>query len=363
MKITIITVCLNSAKTIAQTIKSVRDQQYDEIEYIVIDGGSTDGTLDIIRENEDIISYWISEPDRGLYDAMNKGIKLARGELTMFLNSDDWYDNNAISCIMDIYGKEKPDVICGGITVIEKNGDRRVDKIKREELKNFYIKFPIFHPATAVRTEILRENPFDIKYKVSADYKQLLQLYDQGRFFYITDENITFYRGTGLSFQRRDLGTREDYSISNDFLNRDVSLEKNFREKVDTQYWFHIFIENMDKPESLTYRCNWLKRKINGMILIYGAGYYGRICLDVLSEAESRIAGFIDRDPLKTGCIIDNTPVMNLEEIKDFDGMIIVAVRWHEDTVIEQLKAYGFKDEKIMNFFLLMAEMEMSRCL
>ena len=92
MKISIITVCLNSKRTIEQTIQSVIGQAHDNCEYIVIDGGSTDGTLEILKKYDGSISTIISEPDEGIYDAMNKGIALATGDIIGILNSDDWYE-------------------------------------------------------------------------------------------------------------------------------------------------------------------------------------------------------------------------------------------------------------------------------
>lgn len=91
MKVSVITVCYNSANTIEKTIKSVISQDYGDIEYIIIDGGSNDGTLDIIDKYKDKISILISEPDKGIYDAMNKGIRIASGEIVGMINSDDWY--------------------------------------------------------------------------------------------------------------------------------------------------------------------------------------------------------------------------------------------------------------------------------
>ena len=94
--VTIVTVCLNAVRTIEQTIQSVIRQTYKNIEYIIIDGGSNDGTLDIIKKYEQHITKYVSEPDEGLYDAMNKGISMAHGEYVLLLNADDSYVDDAV---------------------------------------------------------------------------------------------------------------------------------------------------------------------------------------------------------------------------------------------------------------------------
>ena len=96
MKISVVTVCYNAADTIERTMLSVLNQTYHDIEYIIIDGGSTDGTVDIIRKYADKIAYWVSEPDKGIYDAMNKGIKVATGEWINFMNAGDYYYSNEV---------------------------------------------------------------------------------------------------------------------------------------------------------------------------------------------------------------------------------------------------------------------------
>jgi glycosyltransferase involved in cell wall biosynthesis len=114
MKVSIVTICLNSEKTIEDTIRSVVSQTYPEIEYVVVDGGSKDGTLDIIDKYQKRIDKFVSEPDKGMYDAMNKGLNVASGEIIGFLNSDDLYASaDVIDKIVSTI-KEKGVKICWG---------------------------------------------------------------------------------------------------------------------------------------------------------------------------------------------------------------------------------------------------------
>ena len=176
VKISIVTVCFNSAKTIEQTIKSVLNQSYKNIEYIVIDGGSTDGTLDIIRKYEPYITYWVSEPDKGIYDAMNKGIKASNGELIAFINSDDWYHEDAMQHFAEVYERQPADVLFGDIIFINDNEEKYVSNENVDLDKLMYTNM-LCHQAICTRTVLMKENPFDLQYKIAADYDFLLKLY------------------------------------------------------------------------------------------------------------------------------------------------------------------------------------------
>ncbi len=119
--ITIVTVVYNGEKTLEQTILSVLNQSYENLEYIIIDGLSTDGTLDIIKKYEDKIDYWQNEPDKGIYDAMNKGIVLSSGEWINFMNSGDlFYDDMVLTKISPYLAKTKASVIYGNSVSISK---------------------------------------------------------------------------------------------------------------------------------------------------------------------------------------------------------------------------------------------------
>jgi len=133
-KISIITICFNSEKTIEKTFNSIRCQNYKDYELIVIDGASNDNTLEIIKKNSDLITKYISEPDDGIYNAMNKGIKIATGDIIGFLNSDDeYYNNNALSEISKAF-KEDVDCVYGNL-VFERHDGKIVRKWTSKRFK------------------------------------------------------------------------------------------------------------------------------------------------------------------------------------------------------------------------------------
>ncbi len=197
-KISIITVSYNAVKTIEQTILSVINQSYDNIEYIIIDGGSTDGTVDIIKKYEDRIAYWISEPDEGIYDAMNKGIDRATGDWIYFIGADDWlYRNKTIELVVKEIDKKKEfDIVYGKIMLI----DSRVNLQKESSLvkeNNVFVGIP--HQAFFVKTNIIKLNKFDLHYRMAADYDFILYCYLNKYEFYGIDMVIANYSVNGLS--------------------------------------------------------------------------------------------------------------------------------------------------------------------
>jgi glycosyltransferase involved in cell wall biosynthesis len=196
--ITIVTVCLNSEKHIEQAIKSVIKQNYENIEYIIIDGGSTDKTLDIIKKYEKYITKWISEPDNSIYDAMNKGIDMANGELIGFLNSDDFYFPNALNEISIKYKEKKADVLVGRLVLTNKES-QVIETISCDVSRIKDNDFNFIHPSTFVKTKLMKKYKFDTKYKIASDYKFLLKLFLKNYKFVNIDYDITNFREGGAS--------------------------------------------------------------------------------------------------------------------------------------------------------------------
>jgi glycosyltransferase len=186
MKVSIITVCLNSAETIEDTIKSILSQDYEEIEYIIVDGGSTDGTLDILKKYRDQIHKYISESDEGIYDAMNKGLCLATGDIIGFLGADDFYANfNVIQTVVDTFSSYQTDCCYGDIEYIAKNNpDRVVRSWQSCPFQNglFEKGWHPPHPTFFVKKYIFdKYGCFDLDYKISADYELMLRFLKKNR--------------------------------------------------------------------------------------------------------------------------------------------------------------------------------------
>ena len=195
--ISIITVAYNAAGTIEQTIKSVVNQSYENLEYIIIDGGSTDGTLDIIKKYKDRIDFWISEPDKGIFDAMNKGIEIAKGELIGIINADDWYESDIISNIADRFkNTDKKAVIHGLLRNLK---DEQFYSIKGNSIR--VLKYDMIqHPTCFIPRSVYQQfGKYDIKYKYSADYDLVLRYVESGIQFKFIEQVIANFRIGGIS--------------------------------------------------------------------------------------------------------------------------------------------------------------------
>lgn len=192
MKVSIITVCYNSAETIEDAIKSVLGQSYLNIEYIVVDGGSTDGTLKILENYKDKIAKIISEKDNGIYDAMNKGVTVATGDIIGILNSDDfYYDNDIIRTIVENMEKNSIDICWGDLVYVKKDDTNKIVRFwKSSEYKSgkFWRGWHPPHPTFFVRREIYQKyGLFRLDLSVYADYELMLRFLEKykARSFYI----------------------------------------------------------------------------------------------------------------------------------------------------------------------------------
>jgi len=200
MKVSVITVCYNALQGIENTILSVKSQAYEDVEYIIIDGGSTDGTIDIIRKYSNCIDFFVSEPDGGIYDAMNKGIRAATGEWIIFLNAGDVFaSNDSIKDPLSIDTKGI-DVIYGDSIEVTKELSHIVPASDDVAKMNYE---PIFrHGSSLVRASVQKQHEFDINKKdlgYSLDWEMIHRLFIEGYRFKKVDTVIECYEQEGVS--------------------------------------------------------------------------------------------------------------------------------------------------------------------
>lgn len=199
--ISIITVVYNGEKYLESTIKSVIGQTYDNIEYIIIDGASTDGTLDIIKKYEDKIDYWVSEKDKGIYDAMNKGIDMTNGNWLNFMNAGDtFFDNHVLNKIFTKHDLENIDMIYGNHHVIYPNNTRIV---KAGDIKNIWKGSQFCHQSVFVSVKKHKSNKFNLSNRIGADFEFFYQFYKQKSTYKYIDIIISNYLAGGLSDLKR----------------------------------------------------------------------------------------------------------------------------------------------------------------
>lgn len=188
--ISVVTVSFNAVSTIEKTICSIVNQTYPHIEYIIIDGGSTDGTVDIIKKYENKIAYWISEPDKGIYDAMNKGIDVATGEWINFMNSGDTFHSNTV--IQQLIEKlpSKADVIYGDTLLLYSWGKYFKKALPIDMIKHH---LPFCHQSCFIKTITMQKMKYNLNYKICADYDFFYHLYQAGGLFTYLPHCISNY--------------------------------------------------------------------------------------------------------------------------------------------------------------------------
>lgn len=259
MKFTIITVSFNAADNIAETINSVLSQSHNDIEYIIIDGGSTDGTAEIIRQYDGDIAYWISEPDNGIYDAMNKGLAKSHGNYILFLNAGDTFFNNEV--LTNVYDEiqfsapNMPDVIYG--ETVGKTDDGYY--VIESHPQPFKEDIGCCHQSILVRGDIIRKEKFNTKYRLRADFDLMHRLYLNKRYsFRHINKYISIYDcyGASSSLKHMHLMRREQLDILGkkfSYPSFIIWLAKNSIYLIKTQFLPYIIRQHLkDSPKIMS---------------------------------------------------------------------------------------------------------------
>jgi glycosyltransferase involved in cell wall biosynthesis len=227
--ITVVTVVRNGEKTLEETILSVINQTYKNVEYIIVDGASTDGTLEVIKKYEDRIDYWVSEPDKGIYDAMNKGIDLATGEWINFMNSgDEFYQVTTLHDVFLDFLNHNVDIIYGDTLLIFDFGSV-IEKVK--PFNNIINKMIFNHQSSFVKTILLKKLKFDETLKICGDYNFFYKCYLNQKYFKYIPMLIAIYNA--------EYGVSHNYKIYLLELARIHGIEYKLSWKI--KYYANIF--------------------------------------------------------------------------------------------------------------------------
>ena len=216
-KFSIITVTFNAGATLEDTIQSVITQSYRNLEYIIIDGGSKDRTLDIIERYRTHIHAVVSEPDKGLYDAMNKGLKLATGDYICFLNAGDELheDDTLLLMVHSITENALPDVLYGETAIVDEEGHflrmRRLSAPERLTWKSFRSGMLVCHQAFFARRDLAE--PFDLKYRFSADFDWCIRIMKKSQALHNTHLTLIDYLNEGMTTRNRKASLKERFRI------------------------------------------------------------------------------------------------------------------------------------------------------
>ncbi len=217
-KFSIITVTYNAGKVLEDTIQSVITQTYKNVEYIIVDGKSTDGTMDIVNRYREHIHTIVSEPDKGLYDAMNKGIDLATGNYLCFLNAgDELHEDDTLQLIVHSLNGEKelPDVIYGETAIVDEEGHflrmRRLSTPEHLTWKSFQHGMLVCHQAFMPRRDLAVK--YNLKYRFSADFDWCIRIMKKSRVLHNTHLTIIDYLNEGMTTRNHKASLKERFHI------------------------------------------------------------------------------------------------------------------------------------------------------
>lgn len=351
-KVTIITVTYNAQEYLERTIQSVIEQDYNNIEYIIIDGASSDNTINIIKQYEQYISYWISEPDTGVYDAMNKGIDIASGEWINFMNAGDSFaSQDAISYLISNL-EENIDLITGDRYSVYENSSKKVlnKALGMQGIKEFGM--PSGHQSMLIKSSLMKEYKYSLLYKYASDHDLMLRFYRDNKKIKLVDRAISNYLRGGYSDENNMEAYLEvlflmiKYKPYETDLNK-LNLFKNFfyayqpqEVKEENNLLFSIQLNKIIEQF-------YLYIENNQNILLYGNGQVTQMLLNIQSK---NIIGIIDQNNLTNNDL--EIPVGRPELIKSIQyDKILITVLGREESIIEYLKtSFDVKIDNILTF-------------
>lgn len=314
-KVTVVTVTYNAEKYLEETIKSVIAQDYPNIEYIIIDGASSDGTIDIIKKYKKYISYWISEPDNGIYYAMNKGIDIATGEWINFMNAGDSFSSNNILTLISKHFTFDYEMIYGGFNFIDQFNNLSYN----QPLDLYYIweKMPCCHQSIFIKTSIIKYYKYDTHYKINSDLDLLLKIYtNKHKYKYIDIPFSNFLYG-GIHTQDNPRRYLDEIYITSRYMKKcqNIYNHESFKNmkvedpnfKMDSKILYKIFNILLEKIQYINDNYKF--------IIIYGNSSIAKIIVKFI-KIEYKIADINSE--------VDTSTIINPKNINNYPYEIIV---------------------------------------
>ena len=340
MKISIITVCLNSASTIEQTIESVLVQKDKDVEYVIVDGGSTDGTLEIINKYRNVIDIVISEPDNGIYDAMNKGISLAQGDIIGIINSDDWYEQEIFEQVRETFSVSDAGVVYGKMNLISENGDSQL--LIPTDIEKLRYEMEIPHSTVFIKKNIYEEyGLFSLEYKIAADYELMLRYYSRGVKFVYLNEILANFRLGGMSCQQSKICAYETLDISKKYISYCPWNKRETLKKIMDEKWAPFFFRQLldeAQNELLDYIKKELYKYSKSNISIFGAGRWGMDMTELLVSGGISPLYLVDNKKNMWGKLKENIEVFSPDVLKSFNGILLILAKGFSEDILLQVK-------------------------
>lgn len=342
-KITVVTVTFNAEEYLEQTIKSLIEQDYPNLEYIIIDGASRDGTIDIIKKYEKYISYWMSEPDSGIYDAMNKGIQKATGEWINFMNAGDSFcEKNTISKVINELDKDT-DLISGNINYIKNNSNQ---SLKAIGLNNCLNGMFCFHQTLFTKISVMKKYMFSLEFKIAGDYDFALKCYMNQHIFKFLDFNIANFIADGMAESNPIKARIEEMFIQSKYLKKqqDIYNLSAYRRFVDLKPNNNIILAKLiNKLHSELDLLELGQKKF----ILYGFGHIGQI---IYNKFKTNITAIVDKN---------SEELQKLHSVEIFDitylaesnsTHILISVLGREKEIIHYLESKQLlADKKILS--------------
>lgn len=348
-KVTIVTVTYNAKEHLEQTILSVLEQDYPNIEYIILDGGSTDQTVEIIKRYQDRLAYWVSEPDGGIYDAMNKGIDVATGEWINFMNAGDSFSTaDTVKTVFERLDSDT-DIIMGGINLFDSQ-NRFIKYNQVDDVSKILQQSVCYHQAVFAKTDLAREYKYNLQYKVVSDYDFRVRCYVNKYRFQALDFPVANYMLGGFSDNHFERGALEALLI--------LQSHTNDKEIVLSSQWMSALVNKSGPYQEGNLR---FSKQYNSFydqleafsekyhrILIYGYGKVGKCVEKILSD---KVIGICDRNESSEMKNAKHYPLSKIKEI-DFDSILICALGREKEISDYLCREFSIDTNQILTFAL-----------